>query len=143
MLTSSVCHQLRSLHEGPCYKKSTQTAYTSGPTASGVSEWVILLFESNLWIELRSHQKGVCQPADIPRHIASSLSLCLNGAGDVVITLAHALIAANLGVLTLLLLHEGLQLSVVAFRDGLRLHFDGEVAAGALDTFSDALDGTL
>lgn len=67
----------------------------------------------------------------------------LDGIRDVVIALADTLVTADLGVLTLPLLHERLELGVIALGDGLGLHLDGQVAAGGLDALSDVDDGLL
>lgn len=48
----------------------------------------------------------------------------LDSLGNVVVTVAHTLVAADLGVLALALLHKSLQLSIIAFCDGLGLHLD-------------------
>lgn len=61
--------------------------------------------------------------------------------GNVVIALAHALVAADLGVLALPLLHEGLQQGVIALGDGLGLHLDRQVATGTLDVFANIDNG--
>lgn len=65
----------------------------------------------------------------------------LDSLGDIVVALAQAFVTANFGVLTLSLLHQSLQFGVIALRDGLGLHLDRQIAASALDAFSDALDG--
>lgn len=64
----------------------------------------------------------------------------LNGFGDVIVALAHTLITADLGVLALALLHQSLQLCVIALRDSLRLHLDNQVAAGAANALPDVDD---
>lgn len=62
---------------------------------------------------------------------------------DVVVTVADTLVAANFSVLALSLLHQCLQLGVVALRDGLGLHLDGEVATGSFNGGPDVDNGLL
>lgn len=62
---------------------------------------------------------------------------------DVVVTVADTLVAANFSVLTLSLLHQSLQLSVIALGDGLGLHLDGEVTTGSLNGGTDVDNGLL
>lgn len=50
----------------------------------------------------------------------------LDSAGNVVVAAAHTLVTADLGVLALPLLHQCLQLRVIALRDRLGLHLDDE-----------------
>ena len=67
----------------------------------------------------------------------------LNGIRDVVVALAHTLISADLGILTLPLLHKCLQLSVVALSNSLGLHLDRQVATGSLNVFANVHNGLL
>lgn len=67
----------------------------------------------------------------------------LDRLGDVVVALADALVAADLGVLTLALLHKSLQLCVIRLGNRLGRHLDNEVAAGRLDARPDVDDGLL
>lgn len=60
---------------------------------------------------------------------------------DVVVTVADTLVTANFSVLTLSLLHQCLQLGVIALRNGLGLHLDGKVATGSLNGSPDVDDG--
>jgi len=48
----------------------------------------------------------------------------LDRLGDVIVRLADTLVTADLGVLTLTLLHEGLELSIIRLGNGLGLHLD-------------------
>lgn len=74
---------------------------------------------------------------------AKSRRLDLAWGGDAFVGLAHALVAADFSILPLALLHEGLELGVVALRDRLGLHLDGELTTGALDARADVDDGLL
>lgn len=62
---------------------------------------------------------------------------------DVIVALALAFITADFLVLTLSLLHESLELGVIALSDGLRLHLDCQVAVGCLDGCADIDNGLL
>jgi len=67
----------------------------------------------------------------------------LDRLGDVVVALADALIAANLGVLTLALLHQSLELCIIRLGNRLGRHLDDKVAAGRLDARPYVDDGLL
>lgn len=67
----------------------------------------------------------------------------LDGLGDIIVGLADALVTADLGVLTLTLLHESLELSIIRLGDGLGLHLDHKVPTSSLDAGLHVLDGLL
>lgn len=71
----------------------------------------------------------------------SSSHRFLDGLGDVLVAVTHALIAADFGVLALTLLHERLELGIVALGDGLGLHLNDQAAAGTLDALLNLDDG--
>lgn len=62
---------------------------------------------------------------------------------DVVVTLTLTLVTADFLVLTLSLLHEGLELGIITLGDGLGLHLDCQVAVGGLDGCADVDNGLL
>lgn len=67
----------------------------------------------------------------------------LDVAGDIVVGFTDTLVAADLGILPLALLHEGLKFSVVGLGDCLGLHLDCEPATRRLDTCPDIENGLL
>ena len=67
----------------------------------------------------------------------------LDGVGDVLVAVAHTLIAADFGVLALALLHQGLELGVIALGDSLGLHLDCQVAACRFNAVADLDNGIL
>lgn len=71
------------------------------------------------------------------------MSIHLHRLRNVVVTLAHALITANLGIFALLLLHEGLELGIITLGNGLGLHLDRQIAAGGLNGFANVDNGLL
>ena len=67
----------------------------------------------------------------------------LNGLRNVVVALAETLVTADLGILALALLHEGLELGVIGLGDRLGLHLHDQVASRRLDAGADVDDGFL
>lgn len=67
----------------------------------------------------------------------------LDGLGDIVVGLADTLVAADLSVLTLTLLHKSLELSIIGLGDSLGLHLHHKVATGSLDAGPHVLNGLL
>ncbi|KAI6751536.1 hypothetical protein HG531_006232 [Fusarium graminearum] len=61
---------------------------------------------------------------------------------DVLVAVAHTLVTADLGILALTLLHQGLKLSIITLSDSLWLHLDCQVSACSFDAGSD-IDNSL
>lgn len=66
----------------------------------------------------------------------------LDGFRNVLVAVAHTLVTADLGILTLTLLHQGLKLSIIALGDGLGLHLDRQMTTSSLNAGSD-IDNSL
>lgn len=69
--------------------------------------------------------------------------ITLNGLRNIVVALAETLVAADLGILALALLHKSLELGVIGLSDCLGLHLHDQVAARRLDAGADVDYGFL
>lgn len=81
-------------------------------------------------------------PASYP-DVRFHSSCFLNSVGNIVIAFTYALVTADFSVLALSLLHQSLQLSVIALRNSLGLHLDGQVATSSLDVLANVHNGLL